>query len=88
MAGSGLDKVFVSVYAITETNTTPAKLRICGRGSSPCFQGIGTLLRGRDMKCYIKLKTDCSLAKMVAGAMFEFVIDSELQPLHLFFFYV
>ena len=30
------------------------------------------------LKYYIKLKTDYSQAKMVAGAMFEFVIDSEL----------
>ena len=33
-----LDKVFVSVYAITETNTTYAEYGTSDRGSSPCFE--------------------------------------------------
>ena len=50
-----LDKVFVSVYAITETNTTHAKYRTSGEGSSPCFGSNGTLLCGRTLRCLIKL---------------------------------
>ena len=66
-----LDKVFVSVYAITETNTSPEKSWIRGRGSSHCFVSSRTLLCRMGWKCHITLYTDCSLAVMVAGAMFE-----------------
>ena len=67
-----LDKVFVSVYAITETNTNPANFRTCCGGSSHCFENNGTLLCGRGMKCHINLHTRCSPGTMAAGAMFEF----------------
>ena len=50
-----LDKVFVSVYAITETNTNPVKSRISGRGSSGCFVSSRTLLYRREWKCHITL---------------------------------
>ena len=33
-----VDKVFVSVYAITETNTTAAYLGPVTEGGSPCFE--------------------------------------------------
>ena len=68
---SDLDKVFVSVYAITETNTNPAKIRISGRGSSHCFVSSRTLLCRRGWKCHFTLYTACSLAVMAAGVMFE-----------------
>ena len=45
-----VDNVFVSVYAITETNTTAAKFGTSGEGSSPCFGSNGTLLCGRTCK--------------------------------------
>ena len=57
-----LDKVFVSVYAITETNTTYAKYGTSGRGSSHCLFSSGTLLCRRDLKCHIQLQTECSPA--------------------------
>ena len=66
-----IDKIFVSVYAITETKTTAAKSRISVRGSSYCFESNRSLLCGRDMKCHIKLQTECSRATMAACAMFE-----------------
>ena len=77
-----LDKVFVSVYAITETNTHPAYFRICCGGSSYCFESNGTLLCGRNMKCHMKLKTECSLGIMATSAMFEFKSTSNIQGLN------
>ena len=41
-------------------------------GSSPGFEWSGTLLCGRNHKCYSKLYTDCSPVMMVASTMFEF----------------
>ena len=77
-ARSRVAKVFVSVYASTETNTTAAHFGTNGKGSNLFFLSNGTLLRGRTLRCHNKLYTNCSLAVMVAGAMFEILIDSEL----------
>ena len=50
-----LDKVFVSVYVSTETNTNVAKSRTTGGGSRPCFECRGTLLCGRSLYCHTEL---------------------------------
>ena len=71
-SGSLIDKVFVSVYAITETKTTAAKSLISARGSSHCFVTSRTLLCGRGLRQHIELQTKCSLATMAASDMFEF----------------
>ena len=69
-----VDKVFVSVYVITETNTTAAKSWTNDRGSNPCnpcFECSGSLQCGRDLRCHIELQTECSPATMAASAMFN-----------------
>ena len=78
ISGRHLNKVFVSVYVITETNRTPKKYWTSRRGTNPCFQYSGTLLCGRDLKCHIEVQTECSPATMAASTMFEPVIDSEV----------
>ena len=40
-----LDKVFVSVYPITETNTNPAHFRIC------LAEGAVTILKATELSC-------------------------------------
>ena len=81
MLGRCIDKVFVSVYMSLQRRTqTLQNLGPVTEGSRPCFECSGTLLCGRDLKCHIELQTECSLVTMAASAMFEFVIDSELEP--------